>query len=135
MKYFVQLKDDVVFAYHSSSTEVDIPGDNIIEVESDGEKYLNKKYENGSFVDATIIKYAILEGNNVVSINKTLFSSEVSGPIVDDTVKIMATWDGSTFTNPVVVTAVPDSQIEVVLSETPPASSNETISYPAETTE
>lgn len=117
MKHFVQLKDDVVFAYHSSSTEVDIPGDNIIEVESDGEKYLNKKYENGNFVDATIIKYAALEGNTVVSINKTLFSSEVSGPIVDDTVKIMATWDGANFSNPEVVTPAPVVPVEVVLAE------------------
>jgi hypothetical protein len=120
MKYFVQLKDDVVFAYHSSSTEVDIPGDNIIEVESDGEKYLNKKYENGTFVDAPTIKYATLENDTVVTINKTLFSSEVSGPIVDDTVKIMATWDGTNFTNPSIVASVPDSQVEVVLSPTPP---------------
>ena len=118
MKYFVQLKDDVVFAYHSSSTEVDIPGDNIIEVESDGEKYLNKKYENGNFVDAPLIKYATLEDNAVVSINKTLYSSEVSGPIVDDTVKIMATWDGTSFTNPEVVVPPVNVPVEVVLSPT-----------------
>jgi hypothetical protein len=119
MKYFVQLKDDVVFAYHSSSTEVDIPGDNIIEVESDGEKYLNKKYENGNFVDAPLIKYAVLENNTVVSINKTLYSSEIDGPIVDDTVKIMATWNGSTFTNPVEVAPVENTPVEVVLAVIP----------------
>ena len=116
MKYFVQLKDDVVFAYHSSSTEVDIPGDNIIEVESDGEKHLNKKYENGNFVDAPLIKYAVLENNTVISINKTIFSSEVTGPIADDTVKIMATWDGTTFTNPEVVVPPVNVPVEVVLS-------------------
>jgi hypothetical protein len=121
MKHFVQLKDNVVFAYHSSSTEVDIPGDNIIEVESDGEKYLNKKYENGNFVDATMIKYATLEDNTVVTINKTLFSSEVSGPIVDDTVKIMATWDGTTFTNPSTVSSVEHTPVEVVLATIAPA--------------
>jgi hypothetical protein len=119
MKYFVQLKDDVVFAYHSSSTEVDIPGDNIIEVESDGEKNLNKKYENGNFVDAPLIKYAVLENNTVVSINKTLYSSEIDGPIVDDTVKIMATWNGSTFTNPVEVAPVEHTPVEVVLAVIP----------------
>jgi hypothetical protein len=119
MKYFVQLKDDIVFAYHSSSTEVDIPGDNIIEVESDGEKYLNKKYENGNFVDAQLIKYAVLEDNIVISINKTLFSSEVSGPIVDDTVKVMATWDGTTFTNSEVVVPPVNVPVEVVLSPEP----------------
>jgi len=55
MKHFVQLKDEVVFAFHSSSTEVDIPGDNIIQVESDGEKYINQKYVNGSFVDFNLL--------------------------------------------------------------------------------
>jgi hypothetical protein len=120
MKYFVQLKDDVVFAYHSSSTEVDIPGDNIIEVESDGEKHLNKKYENGNFVDAPLIKYAVLENNTVVSIDKTLYSSEVNGPIVDDTVKIMATWDGTSFSNPEVVSPPVNVPVEVIINEIAP---------------
>jgi hypothetical protein len=128
MKHFVQLKDNVVFAYHSSSTEVDIPGDNIIEVESDGEQYLNKKYENGNFVDATIIKYATLEDNTVVTINKTLFSSEVSGPIVDDTVRIMATWDGTTFTNPGTVSSVEQTPVEVVLAVIPDPEEDESVS-------
>jgi len=107
MKHFVQLKDGVVFAFHSSSTEVDIPGDNIIEVSEDGEQHLNKKYENGNFVDAPIIKYAILDENNdntVVSIESTNFASEVKGQIVNnDAVKVLWKWNGSEFVAPTTV--------------------------------
>lgn len=109
MKHFVQLKDDVVFAYHSSSTEVDIPGDNIIEVDHEGESFLNKKYVNGSFVDAPVIKYAKLDSNNtVVSIHETVFSSDVpsDAKIVDDSVKILSTWNGTDFSSPVVATPI-----------------------------
>ena len=98
MKYFVQLKDDVVFAYHESSTEVDIPGDNIIEVESDGEKFLNKKYENGNFVDAPEIKYAVMSGNLVRSVESTVFSSKVNGRILgagDEDVTTGWSWNGT----------------------------------------
>jgi hypothetical protein len=103
MKHFVQLKDEVVFAYHSSSTEVDIPGDNIIEVDQDGEALLNKKYVNGSFVDAPVIKYATLDSNNtVVALNETVFSSDVpaSAKIADDSVKILSVWNGTSFDTP-----------------------------------
>jgi hypothetical protein len=107
MKHFVQLKDDVVFAYHSSSTEVDIPGDNIIEVPEEGTAYLNKKHENGNFVDATLIKYAVLDASNdntVINIKETYFSSEVDGPVVTDSnVKILWKWNGSEFIAPTVI--------------------------------
>jgi hypothetical protein len=114
MRHFVQLKDDVVFSFHSSSTEVDIPGDNIIQVEEDGEKYMGKKYENGNFVDAPTIKYAILENNVVVGFKTTTFSSEVDGPIVDADVKIMATWNGSSFTNPEPIAPIVITPVEVI---------------------
>ena len=115
MKYFVQLKDDVVFAYHESSTEVDIPGDNIIEVESDGEKFLNKKYENGQFVDALEIKYAVMSGNVVKSVQSTLFSSNVDGIILGAGNEEVATnwsWDGTNFNAPGSVASVPISVAE-----------------------
>jgi hypothetical protein len=102
MKYFVQLKDGVVFNFHSSSTEVDIPGDNIIEVSENGEEHLNKKYVNGQFIDAPIIKYAFLNGNTVDKIETTIFSSEVNGPIVtSEEVDTRWTWDGSNFIAPI----------------------------------
>jgi hypothetical protein len=107
MKHFVQLKDNVVFAYHSSSTEVDIPGDNIIEVSEEATAHLNKKYENGNFVDATLIKYAVLDASNdntVTNIKETYFSSEVDGPVVTDSnVKILWKWNGSEFVAPTAI--------------------------------
>lgn len=116
MKHFVQLKDDVVFAYHSSSVEEDLPGDNIIEVEADGEKYLNKKYSNGQFVDAPLIKYAIIDelnDNTVVGIETTVFSSQVKGPIItDDSVKVLWKWNGTSFVAPEII-----SPVEIILAE------------------
>lgn len=125
MKHFVQLKDDVVFAFHSSSTEVDIPGDNIIQVEEDGEKYLNKKHVDGSFIDAPVIKYAIIDEDNdntVISIESTVFSSKVNGPVItNDNVKVLWKWNGTEFIAPAVVgpaeiTILP---VEIVVPEEP----------------
>jgi hypothetical protein len=127
MKHFVQLKDDVVFAYHSSSTEVDIPGDNIIEVDENGEALLNKKYVNGSFVDAPVIKYANLDSNNtVISMGETVFSSEVpsDAKIADDSVKILSVWNGSSFDTPEAIAAVATIDfggVKVTTSEEIPA--------------
>jgi len=125
MKYFVQLKDDVVFAYHESSTEVDIPGDNIIEVESDGEKFLNKKYENGNFVDAPEIKYAVMSGNLVRSVESTVFSSKVNGRILgagDEDVTTGWSWNGTSFDQPGYVASVEVSVAEefIPAEEIPP---------------
>jgi hypothetical protein len=107
MKHFVQLKDDVVFAFHSSSTEVDIPGDSVIQVEEDGEKYINKKYVDGSFVDAPLIKYAVLDENNdntIISIDSTRFLSNVKGPVINNNdVKVLWKWNGVDFIAPAVV--------------------------------
>jgi len=127
MKHFVQLKDDVVFAYHSSSTEVDIPGDNIIEVDQDGEALLNKKYVNGSFVDAPVIKYATLDSNNtVVAIRETVFSSDVpsSAKIADDSVKILSVWNGTSFDVPgsvAPIATIDFGAVKVTTSEEIPA--------------
>lgn len=108
MKYFVHLKDNVVFAWHESATEIDVEGDNIIQVPNNGEEYLKKKYVNGNFVDAEEIKYAILDENNdntVISIEKTFFSSDVKGPIITDpSVKVLWKWNGSSFVEPVSAT-------------------------------
>ena len=104
MRHFVQLKDGVVFAFHSSSVEVDLPGDNIIQVEEDGEKYLNKKYVNGEFVDAPLIKYAIIDednNNTVIGIKSTYFTSDVEGPIIENNdVKVLWKWNGTSFVSP-----------------------------------
>lgn len=129
MKYFVHLRDDIVFAHHSSSTEVDIPGDNIIEVPSDGSTYLLKKYVNGDFIDAPEIKYAILDENTVVGIEKTVFSSDVKGPIITNpAVKVLWTWNGSEFSDihkPVAYDTIIFDGKEITTSASMPAMTDE----------
>jgi hypothetical protein len=128
MKYFVQLKDDVVFNFHASSTEVDIPGDNIIEVSENGEEYLNKKYVDGQFIDAPVIKYAVLSGATVERIESTIFSSAVNGPIItSDDVAALWSWDGSNFVAPTSY-----APVEVILAETVAPESTEYPSTPPE---
>jgi len=104
MRYFVHLKDNIVFAYHQSETEVDIEGDNIVQVTNSGETYLGKKYENGNFIDAPVIKYAIIDSANdniVVGIEETIYSSDIKGPIISDpSVKVLWKWNGSEFVAP-----------------------------------
>jgi hypothetical protein len=133
MKYFVHLKDDVAFAYHESSTEVDIPGDNIIEVDENVESYLSKKYVNGSFIEAPIIKYAILDNSNtVISIEKTIFSSDAEGKhiITDPNVKVLWKWNGSEFVSPETVEPLPTINVgstRITVSDEIPAISSEQI--------
>ena len=129
MKYFVHLKDDIVFAHHSSSTEVDIPGDNIIEVPSDGSTYLLKKHVNGDFIDAPEIKYAIIDEDTVVGIEKTIFSSDVKGPIITNpAVKVLWTWNGSEFSDiqkPVAYDTIIFDGKEITTSASMPAMTDE----------
>lgn len=108
MKHYVNLKDDIAFAYHQSSNIVDTEDDNIIEVDENGSQLLGKKYIDGNFIEAPKIKYAILDSNNVViGIKETVYSSEVCGPVINDnTVQILATWDGTSFINPTPVVPV-----------------------------
>jgi hypothetical protein len=98
MKKYVQLKDEVVFSTLNTSNEIQT-NENIIEVQEENvDSLLNKKFENGSFITASKIKYAILKNNFVDEIKETYFSSEVSGPIVDnDQVDIGWYSDGTTF--------------------------------------
>jgi hypothetical protein len=105
MKEYVHLKDGVVFAHHKTENDVDDSSENVIEVAGDLDSYLNKKYENKQFVDAPIIKYAILDKNNdntVIQIFETFFLSDVKdNPIItDDNVKVMWKWDGTKFISP-----------------------------------
>ena len=102
MKYFVQLKDNVVFACHQSETEVDVEGDNTYEVFEEGEHFLGKKYDNGNFIEAPVIRYAILDSNNtVIMVKSTVFSSDIGdNKIIEDNVDLFWTWNGSEFIAP-----------------------------------
>ena len=76
MKTFIQLKDNVGFAFVNTSGETDG-----IEIPfGTGESYLEKVYDNGSWSVAPTIKYAIIdEFGKIVEIRQTKFISEV-GP-------------------------------------------------------
>lgn len=138
MRYFVHVKDDVIYAWHESSSEVDIDGDNVHQVEFADDSILNKKYVNGSVLNAEKIKYAVLDADNdntVIGIKETYFSSEVDGPIItDSSVKVLWKWNGSTFESPTSVssavnTVEPIDMVEidglsVTTSPSIPATSN-----------
>jgi hypothetical protein len=110
MRTFIQFKDDVAFS------TIQTPGETEgVEVFTDNpEQFLNKKYINGSWVDAPLIRYAILDDTNtVVQIDKTYFSSLVGENIaIEDgqDVRINSVWDGvgftytSTYVEPVQIT-------------------------------
>ena len=111
MKTFIQFKDEVAFAYVSSNRFVD----NSIEVDRDGNDYMNKKLINGEWVDAPLIRYAILDKDNkVVGIEKTYFSSVVgNNPIIEDEdVDILWSWDGINFNPPVTPQFIESEQIQ-----------------------
>jgi len=100
---YVQLKDGIVFATLITENEIE-ENASIIKVDNAApEELLNKKYENGSFVDSTKIKYAKIENGIVVGFEEVYHSSQVDGPIVSsDDVKVFWTWDGESFAEPVV---------------------------------
>jgi hypothetical protein len=118
MKHFVHLKDGVVFAHHQSPNEVDVEGDNIIEVDGNEEDYLLKKYENGQFSNAPLLRYAILDkknNNTVIGIETTYFSSDVKDNVLitDPDVDILWTWNGTTFDQPNKITPLEIIKAEV----------------------
>jgi hypothetical protein len=127
MKHYVQLKDGVVFASHSSQNDVDDSGPNVWLVDQDASDKLGKLYDNGNFSDAPIIKYAVLDNDTVIQIKETLFSSEVTGPIItNDDVKILWTWNGSEFVSPNVIAPV---EVIVATQEFAPVEIQEQVTY------
>lgn len=96
MNTYVQLKDGVAFAYVITEGEVE----NGILIEGNPDSYLEKAYINGQFVTAEPIYFGKLDldGETLIQINKTLFSSEVDGMVIDNPeVKIGWKWDGNAF--------------------------------------
>ena len=127
MKHYVQLKDGVVFASHSSQNDVDDSGPNVWLVDQDASDKLGKLYDNGNFSDAPIIKYAVLDNDTVIQIKETLFSSEVTGPIItNNDVKVLWTWNGSEFVSPNVIAPV---EVIVATQEFAPVEIQEQVTY------
>jgi hypothetical protein len=101
MRTFIQFKDNIASSYIQTIEET-----NGVEVFTDNpDEFIGKILnENGTWVVADEIKYAILnEDGNISEIRKTLYSSIVGdNPIMDIDVKSNWKWDGTKFTAPVV---------------------------------
>jgi hypothetical protein len=84
---YVQLKDGVVFAYVESTREV---GNSILLPPGlTWENVKEKKYENGTFVDAPIIKTVTeLVDNKVAQTSTTVFASDAKGDVVSSDVQL-----------------------------------------------
>jgi hypothetical protein len=122
MRHYVQLKDGVVFAAHQSTSEVDDSGPNVWAVDEDGSDKVGKLYDNGNFSDAPVIKYAKLdEDGTIISIEKTVYSSEVGDNLVisNPDVKVLWKWNGSDFIAPVVVEPVEMVPLEITVPPVP----------------
>jgi hypothetical protein len=104
MKHYIQLKDGVVFSYHQSPDGVDDSGPNVWEVDSESSDKLGMNYNPDTkvFSEAEIIRYAILnEENVIVLINETKYSSDVKDNIIitNPEVDVLWQWDGESFIN------------------------------------
>ena len=90
MRTFVQLKDGIGWASVNTTGEIE----NAIEVEyGNGDFYIKKKYEDGVWSDAEMIKFAeINEDGSIIEIRRTYFSSEVNGPIMLADTKNTSKW-------------------------------------------
>ena len=90
MRTFIQLKDNIGWASVNTAGEVE----GSIEVDfGTGDFYLKKRYENGTWSDAELIKYADINDNGeIIEIKRTYFSSEVTGPVMDIDTTITSKW-------------------------------------------
>lgn len=104
MKTFIQLKDGVGWA--SVNTDGEVSGS--IEVDSgSGDFYIKKKYIDGVWSDADIIRYAeVNEDGEIIEIKFTYYSSEVNGPVMDANTKSNSKWINGSWESPVVVQTV-----------------------------
>jgi hypothetical protein len=103
MRTFVQLKDGIGWASVNTTGEIE----GAIEVEyGTGDFYIKKKYEDGVWSEADIIKFAeINEDGSIVEIRRTYFSSEVNGPIMTPEIKNTYKWIDNSWVNPELITS------------------------------
>lgn len=104
MRTFIQLKDGIGWSF------VNTPGEIVgaIEVESGtGDFYIKKKYENGVWSEADIIRFAEINDDGfIVEILRTYFPSEVTGTIMTPETKSTSKWiDGSWVNAEVIIPA------------------------------
>jgi len=105
MRTFIQLKDNVGWAVVNSANEVA----GSIEVESGtGELYVHKLYDNGSWSDAPLIRFADIDDDgSIVEIKKTYYTSEVVGPILDSETKGSSKWINNQWEHAVPIAPIP----------------------------
>ena len=83
MSIWVQLKDEVAFAYVESPSFIE--GAILLDESTSWEDVKAKKYENGSWVEAPLIYFVTQLIDGVVhQTNSTVFSSDVTGDIVSE---------------------------------------------------
>lgn len=88
MKTYLQFKDNIVFGYNISEKEID----GLMELPNnlDISDVLYKKYENNQWVQAPTIRYIdklSALNNKILSINETVFPSDVKGEIISEDVQ------------------------------------------------
>jgi hypothetical protein len=85
MRTFIQLKDGIGWASVNTTGEVE----GAIEVESGtGDFYIKKKYEDGVWLEADIIKFAeISEDGSILEVKRTYYPSDVNGIIMNEDTK------------------------------------------------
>lgn len=119
MKTYMQFKDGVAFAHITSSAEVT---DGVEVDPTVADSYLNKKYVNGSWVDAEKITYVVLNNDrsHVVEVKHTVFSSEIKeDEVVSNNPNVLVGWsyDGTNFNEPTIIEPVPVEVIREVIRE------------------
>lgn len=82
MRTFIQLKDGIGWATVNTPGEIE----GAIEVESGtGDFYINKKYENGVWSEANLIKFAEINvDGSILEVKRTYYSSDVNGVIMNE---------------------------------------------------
>ena len=112
MKTFIQLKDNIGFAYVNTIGETDG-----VEVSfGTGENYLGQLYSDGSWSVAPTIKYAIVDENGAITeIRQTKFPSDcASWPEWNNEIPATWRWIGGAWIdpNPIVETPAPETPAE-----------------------
>lgn len=99
MRTFIQLKDGIGWATVNTPGEIE----GAIEVESGtGDFYIKKKYEDGVWSQADIIKFASVdeEDGSILEISRTYYPSEVKGPIMTPEVTPESKWINNAWVHP-----------------------------------
>lgn len=90
MPNWIQLKDEIAFAYVNSDNFVD--NSILLDDSIDPNSIMGKKYVNGEYIRPPMIYFvAEMLGNKVLRVQSTIFPSDVTGDIVDENVKPMWT--------------------------------------------